>query len=216
MSDPYIRAASANMDLSEAGLVVASSGNASLRHEGHLLIKASGIPCGKVDPNEHIVSVRIADGRHKLGLKPSTDTDAHRYIYKHLPDIGGIVHTHSTYATAFAVAQLPIPCVATAIADEFGGDIPLSAYCEIGGEDIGKEVVRIYESTKCPAILIRSHGVFTIGKTVDAAVKSAIMLEECAKQVAIAMQFKGASGMKRLTDDQIAANFKRYHESYGQ
>lgn len=191
-------------------LVVASSGNVSRRFLTGMEIKPSGVPCSVV---QDTVFVRLSDGRHNLKMKPSTDSETHRYIYNHLPDINAIVHTHSTYATAYAVAGYPIPCIATAIADEFGGDIPVSAYCDIGTDAIGKEVVHLYEITYSPAILIRQHGVFTVGKTIEAAVKAAIMVEDCAKTAWHARQLGACF---RLETAEIKANHSRYQGSYGQ
>ena len=119
-------------------------------------------------------------------LKPSSDTASHLYIYRHRPDVGGIVHTHSRYATAFAALGKPIPCVLTAIADEFGGPIPCGPFALIGGEQIGKMVVENIGIS--PAILLKNHGVFTIGKTALDAVKSAVMTEDVAATVWLALQ----------------------------
>ena len=205
------------MDIIEAhrilyceGLVRWTSGNASVRNGDFMSIKPSGVSCRDVAVTSQ---VKLADGRYDLALKPSTDFESHRYIYNHLPEIGAVIHTHSTFATAFAVAGHPIPCCMTEIADEFGGDIPISSYCGIGDDSIGKEVVRLYESTKCPAIIIKQHGVFTVGKTIDAAVRSAILVEDCAKTMFFAQRIGACA---RIEEVEIKKHNKRYQTDYGQ
>ena len=204
-------------ELAAHGLVPWSSGNASFRAGDYMLIKASGVRCGKIidvgAEKDHIASVRLSDGRHALAAKPSTDSEAHRFIYNHLPHINGIVHTHSTFCTTFACAHMPMPCVSTMQADIFGGEIPLSDWCTIGGEDIGKEVVRLYEQTNVPATLIRGHGIFCIADTLEHAVRNAILAEECAK---VAWNIVRSSRIYTLPKEEIAANHKRYTTSYGQ
>lgn len=196
--------------LYDAGLCPGTSGNASQRFEKSMTIKPSGAKCSEVC---ELANVRLSDGRHDFNIRPSTDASAHRYIYNHCPDINGIVHTHSTYCTIFAVAQWPIPCCMTMMADEFGGDIPLSEYCAIGDEEIGKEVVRLWKSMRARAVLIRQHGLFTVGETLEAAVKSAIYAEECAKVAYHAMRI---TSVKTLPEDEIERNHRRYHTEYGQ
>ena len=205
------------MDIIEAhrilyfeGLVRWTSGNASVRNGDFMSIKPSGVSCRDVAMTSQ---VKLADGRYDLALKPSTDFETHRYIYNHLPEIGAVVHTHSTFATAFAVAGHPIPCCMTEIADEFGGDIPISSYCGIGDDSIGKEVVRIYRSTRCPAVLIRQHGVFVVGKNIDAAVKSAVLVEDCAKTIFFAQRIGVCAS---IADEEVRKHNQRYQTQYGQ
>lgn len=220
-------------ELAAHGLVPWSSGNASMRLGPLMRIKASGVRCDSlprvsnelrdcglypISGFDLVISVWLVDGKAgdtpvKQLNKPSTDSEAHRYIYNHLPEINGVVHTHSAYATAFAVAGKEIPCCMTMMEDEFGGSIPISAYCDIGDDSIGREVVRLYEATKVPAILIRHHGLFTIGPSLEAAVKSAVLAEHCAHTAFISMRM--ANPMVR-TKAEIEQNRKRYHESYGQ
>ena len=192
----------------DAGLVVGTSGNVSFRADKYMHIKPSGVSCADIGVS---CPVRLSDGRITVGHRPSTDSEAHRYIYNHLTDVGAIVHTHSTYATAFAVVGRPIPCVMTALSDMFGGDVPVSRYCYIGDEDIGEEVVRLYK--KSPAVLIRQHGVFTVGKTLNAAVKAAIMVEDCAKTIWHAEQI---GKTEYLTTEEVQDNYARYNTTYGQ
>lgn len=216
----YEAVAQACKDIAAEGLVKWSSGNVSARIGDWIFIKASGVLC-KYVTERSVIAVDLA-GRYDPPpeneiaprWKPSTDTAAHLYIYNHLRNIGAVVHTHSTYATIFAVMGKPIPCCMTSMADEFGGSIQISDYCEIGGEDIGKEVVRMYEVRPCHAFLIRQHGVFTVGESIEAAVKAAVMGEEAAK-VAYHAILAGGS-VKILSDEQIIRNHRRYMEDYGQ
>lgn len=200
----------AHRALDSAHLVVSTQGNASIRLDStRMLIKASGVSC----KNATFVDVRLLDGRHGLAIKPSTDADTHRFIYNHCPDINAIVHTHSTFATAFAAAERFIPCILTAQADEFGGRIPLAPACNIGDDSIGKQVVDAY-AIGYHAVLIAKHGVFTVGRTLEAAVKAAIMVEDCAKTAWHAVQLRGY--VAELPTHEIAAHYARYMTDYGQ
>ena len=199
--------------LARHGLVIGSQGNASERLQHMMLIKASGVTCEKVAVHTHVARVDLADGSY-VGVHPSTDAEAHRRVYNRLAHVGGIVHTHSPYATAWACAGWAIPCVSTGQADEFGGDIPLSAYCRIGGAEIGEEIVRLWEQDgRRTAFLIRQHGVFTIGETLETAVKAAVMVEHHARVAWLAQQMRG---LWRMSDEEIDANYERYHTDYGQ
>jgi L-ribulose-5-phosphate 4-epimerase len=201
-----------HLELPKNNLVVWTGGNVSARdaETGMVVIKASGIRYEEMRP-EHMVVVDL-DGKLIEGnLKPSSDTASHLYIYKHRPDVGGVVHTHSAYATAFAAVNKPIPVVLTAIADEFGGPIPCGGFALIGDDAIGKVVVE--SIGKSPAVLLKNHGVFTIGKDAKSAVKAAIMAEDNAKTVWLAMQIG--------TPDEIPAEdveklHYRYTHVYGQ
>ena len=177
----------ANLELPRNNLVAWTGGNVSGRdHEtGLVVIKPSGVRYEKLR-SEDMVVVDL-DGNIVEGtLKPSSDTASHLYIYRHRPDVGGIVHTHSRYATAFAALGKPIPCVLTAMADEFGGPIPCGRFALIGGEEIGKVVME--SIGRSAAVLLKNHGVFTIGKTSIEAVKAAVMTEDAAATVWMAMQ----------------------------
>jgi len=144
-------------------------------------------------------------------LKPSSDTLAHVYIYRHRPDVNGIVHTHSTFATAFAALGRPIPACLTAICDEFGGPIPCGGYARIGGDEIGQEVIRSIGDS--PAVLLKNHGVFTVGPTPEAAVKAAVMVEDAARTMYFALLL---GEPERIPPEEIARAHGRYLEEYGQ
>jgi L-ribulose-5-phosphate 4-epimerase len=154
-------------ELPRNGLVAWTSGNLSARvpEAGLMVIKPSGIGYDDLTP-ESMVVCDLDGNRVSDGYRPSSDTATHAYIYRHMPDVGGIVHTHSTYATAWAAAGEPIPCVITAMADEFGGEIPIGPFALIGSDEIGRGVVTTLTGHRSPAVLMRSHGVFTIGPTV--------------------------------------------------
>jgi L-ribulose-5-phosphate 4-epimerase len=144
---------------------------------------------------------------------PSSDTAAHAYVYRHLPDVGGVVHTHSTYATAWAALREPIPCVLTMMADEFGGDIPVGPFALIGDNSIGRGIVDTLEDSRSPAVLMAGHGPFTIGKDARAAVKAAVMVEEVARTVHLAFR---SGTPKTLAATDIDALYARYQNVYGQ
>jgi L-ribulose-5-phosphate 4-epimerase len=201
----------ANMALPANGLVTWTSGNVSGRDPdtGLVVIKPSGILFDELTP-ENMVIVDLDGNVVEADLGPSSDTASHLYIYKHRPDVLGIVHTHSNYATAFAAVGKPIPACLTAVADEFGGPVPCGGYAQIGGEQIGAEILRCIGSS--PAILMKQHGVFTVGKSVQKALKAAIMVEDIAKTVWLAMQI---GQVEDLPADEIAANFDRYQNRYG-
>jgi len=203
---------SLNLELPKNGLVAWTSGNVSIRDSqtGLVLIKPSGLRYEDMKSTDMVVV--DLDGKVVEGyLKPSSDTDSHLYIYRHRPDVGGIVHTHSRYATAFAALGKPIPCVLTAIADEFGGPIPCGPFALIGGEQIGKVVVENIGIS--PAILLKNHGVFTIGKTGLDAVKSAVMIEDVAATVWLALQLGTPA---EISADEIKQLHDRYTNVYGQ
>jgi L-ribulose-5-phosphate 4-epimerase len=144
-------------------------------------------------------------------LKPSSDTFTHVYVYRHRTDVNGVVHTHSTFATAWAAAGKPIPPILTAICDEFGGPIPLGAYAKIGGDEIGQEILRSIGSS--PAILMKNHGVFTIGKTPGLAVKAAIMVEDVARTAFFAFKLGQPD---EIPPEEVERAHRRYLEEYGQ
>ncbi|MGA9595017.1 MAG: L-ribulose-5-phosphate 4-epimerase [Acidimicrobiia bacterium] len=206
-----IEVCAANRALLSAGLVTWTSGNVSGRdpETGLVAIKPSGVMFDDLTPDS--MAVLTLDGEQVGGdLPPSSDTASHLFVYRGRPDVNGMTHTHSNYATAFAAAGRSIPVCLTGIADEFGCDIPLGGYAAIGGKEIGAEILRSIGSS--PAILMRQHGVFTIGPTVRKALKAAVMVEDSAKTVAIAMTL---GGVQRLPDEEIAANHDRYQHRYG-
>jgi L-ribulose-5-phosphate 4-epimerase len=201
-----------HLELPKNHLVVWTGGNVSARdpQSGLVAIKASGIPYEELSP-DHMVVVDL-DGKVVEGkFKPSSDVFSHLFIYKHRVDVNGVVHTHSRYATAFAAVGKPIPCILTAMGDEFGGPIPCGGFALVGDEAIGKQVIENIGSS--PAVLLKNHGVFTIGKDARAAVKTAVMTEDVAATVWMAMQIGeplpiASEDVKRLHD--------RYMNVYGQ
>ena len=201
-----------HLELPKNNLVVWTGGNVSARdaETGYVVIKPSGIRYEELRP-EHMVVMNL-NGEIKEGnLKPSSDTASHLYIYKHRSDVGGVVHTHSVYATAFAAVNKPIPVVLTAIADEFGGPIPCGGFALIGDEAIGKMVIEsIGES---PAVLLKNHGVFAIGKNAISAVKAAVMTEDNAKTVWLAMQIGTPD---EISKEAVEKLHHRYTHVYGQ
>jgi L-ribulose-5-phosphate 4-epimerase len=201
-----------HLELPKSDLVTWTSGNVSARDRetGYIVIKPSGVRYEDLQP-EHMVIVNL-DGRCIEGdLKPSSDTASHLYIYRHRPDVGGVVHTHSPYATAFAALGKPIPVYLTAMADEFGGPIPCGGFALIGGEEIGKVVVESIGDS--PAVLLKNHGVFTIGAKVETAVKAAVMVEDVARTVWIALQMGQPN---EISPEDIARLHHRYTHEYGQ
>ena len=202
----------ANIELPKNRLVTATSGNASARDtdSGLVVIKPSGYNFDKLKP-EHLIVVDLEGEVIEGDLSPSVDTATHLYVYRHRPDVNGIIHTHSPYATSFAVQGKTLPLCLTTLACEFGTHIPVSAFAEIGEEEIGKEIVD--KIGTCSAILMRNHGVFTIGASVQSALKAAIMFEEAAQTIHYAM-LRGT--VEELPDDVIEDAFRFYHEKYGQ
>ncbi|MDP2945177.1 MAG: class II aldolase/adducin family protein, partial [Atribacterota bacterium] len=144
-------------------------------------------------------------------LKPSVDMATHLYVYKHMPDVMSVIHTHSTYASAFAAIGKPIPVCLTAMADFFGRDIPVGELVLIGEEEIGKEIVRKIGNSK--AIIMKNHGPFTIGKSVDEALKAAIYLEESAK---IIIMSRVLGEPQPIPGFMVKILHKNYNEKYGQ
>jgi L-ribulose-5-phosphate 4-epimerase len=196
------------------GLVAWTSGNVSARVPGAdlMVIKPSGVGYAELTPDSMVVC-DLAGTRVDGDLLPSSDTASHAYIYRHMPEVGGVVHTHSRYATAWAARGEPIPCVLTAMADEFGGEIPVGPYAPIGGDEIGRAVVETLSGHRSPAILLRSHGVFTVGGTARDAVKAAVMCEDVAATVHLAAS---RGELTPLPQDQIDALHQRYKTEYGQ
>ena len=201
-----------HLELPRNNLVTWTSGNVSGRdpESGAVVIKPSGV--SYEDLSAEMLVVLDANGKQLEGrLKPSSDTATHLYVYRQRSDVQGIVHTHSPFATAFAAVGKPIPPVLTAICDEFGGPIPLGGFAPIGGEEIGKEIIRSIGTS--PAILMQNHGVFTIGKNARAAVKAAVMVEDAARTVFYAMQL---GDLVPIPDDMVRQLHRRYSDQYGQ
>jgi len=201
-----------NLMLPRYGLVTWTSGNVSGRdvETGYVVIKPSGVRYEELTP-ENMVVLDLQGTVIEGHLNPSVDAATHLTIYRHRQDVHGVVHTHSTFATAFAALGRPIPVYLTAIADEFGGAIPVGAYAQIGGEAIGEEVLRSIGDS--PAILMKNHGVFTIGPTVMAAVKAAVMTEDVARTVFYALQMGRPDPIPAA---EVQRGHQRYVEKYGQ
>jgi L-ribulose-5-phosphate 4-epimerase len=201
-------------ELVRYGLVVWTAGNVSARVPGHnlMVIKPSGVSYTDLTPASMIVcnlDGAVVDG----DFLPSSDTAAHAYVYRHLPQVGGVVHTHSTYACAWAARGEPIPCVLTAMADEFGGDIPVGPFALIGDDSIGRGIVGTLSAHRSPAVLMRNHGVFTIGRDARSAVKAAVMCEDVARSVHLSRQLGEPVPIAPADIDRL---YERYQNSYGQ
>jgi L-ribulose-5-phosphate 4-epimerase len=202
--------------LVSSGLVAWTSGNVSARVPGTglMLIKPSGVEYEDLTPESMVLcdlDGHPAGGGN--GLSPSSDTAAHAFVYRHMPEVGGVVHTHSAYATAWAARGEPVPCVLTAIADEFGGEIPVGPFALIGGDDIGRGIVETLTGHRSRAVLMRSHGVFTIGRGPRDAVKAAVMCEDAARTVHLA---RALGAPQEISRDHVDRLHWRYTHEYGQ
>ena len=201
-------------ELPRHGLVAWTSGNISARVPDAelMVIKPSGVAFDELTPDLLVVCDlygELVEGE----LAPSSDAATHGHVYRHRPDVGGVAHTHSPYATAWAAIGESIPCVLTAMADEFGGEIPLGPFALIGDEEIGRGIVDTLEGHRSPAVLMRSHGVFTVGPTAREAVKAAVMCEDVARTVHLA---RALGTPIPLNTKDIDALHDRYRNVYGQ
>jgi L-ribulose-5-phosphate 4-epimerase len=201
-------------ELTRWGLVTWTAGNVSARVPGEdlLVIKPSGVGYHELTPETMVVcdlDGKLVEGEHA----PSSDTEAHAYVYRHMPEVGGVVHTHSPYATAWAARGEPIPCSITAMGDEFGGDIPVGPFALIGSDAIGRGIVETLRGHRSPAVLMAQHGPFTIGKTARAAVKAAVMCEDVARTMHLARQL---GEVARLPTEAVDSLYDRYQNVYGQ
>ncbi|MBM7824242.1 L-ribulose-5-phosphate 4-epimerase [Arcanobacterium pluranimalium] len=200
-----------NLELQRHGLVAWTGGNLSALdpQTGYIVIKPSGVRYEEMTPEKMVVV--DANGKVIEGdLGPSSDTASHLALYAARPELRSIIHTHSRYATAFAAVGKDIPCCLTAIADEFGGAIPCARYAPIGGLDIAKAILEC--GGRSPAVLLKQHGVFTMGTSITKALQAAVMVEDVARTVAIAM---GLGQVEELPQAEIEANFDRYSNRYG-
>jgi L-ribulose-5-phosphate 4-epimerase len=206
--------AALHAELPRNGLVVWTAGNVSARVPGHdlLVIKPSGVSYDELTPENMVVcdlEGRLVEGEHA----PSSDTAAHAYVYKHLPEVNGVVHTHSTYATAWAARGEPIPCVLTMMGDEFGGEIPIGPFALIGDDSIGQGIVATLQAHRSKAVLMQNHGPFTVGASARAAVKAAVLCEEVARTVHLSRQLGEPLPIAQSDIDRL---FDRYQNAYGQ
>ena len=206
--------AALHAELTRYGLVTWTAGNVSARVPGEdlFVIKGSGVSYDSL--NWEGITVCDLDGDVVDGVKaPSSDTAAHAYVYRNLPDVGGQVHTHSPYAAAWAARGEEIPCVLTAMADEFGGPVPVGPFALIGDDSIGQGVVATLKGSRSPAVLMQNHGVFTIGPDARAAVKAAVMTEDVARTVHLSRQLGEPIPIAQADIDSLYA---RYQNVYGQ
>lgn len=222
MSDAIARVrqdvARLHAELVRYGLVVWTAGNVSGRVPGAglFVIKPSGVAYDDLTPSTMIVcdlDGNVVPGGGGAQLSPSSDTAAHAYVYRNMPQVGGVVHTHSTYATAWAARGEAIPCAITGMADEFGGEIPVGPFAIIGDDSIGRGIVATLSGHRSRAVLMKSHGVFTIGKDARDAVKAAVMCEDAARTMHIARQGGEVAPIEPGIVDRL---FDRYQNVYGQ
>ncbi|KQY98720.1 L-ribulose-5-phosphate 4-epimerase [Microbacterium sp. MEC084] len=218
VDDAKARVAALHAELPRWELVVWTAGNVSERvpgvdgHPDLLVIKPSGVSYDELDADAIVVC--DLDGELVEGTRnPSSDTAAHAYVYRHMPHVGGVVHTHSTYAAAWAARGEEIPCVLTMMADEFGGPIPVGPFAIIGDDSIGRGIVETLRDHRSPAVLMQNHGPFTIGRDAKSAVKAAVLLEEVARTVHISRQLGEPLAIPQQAIDSL---YDRYQNVYGQ
>jgi L-ribulose-5-phosphate 4-epimerase len=205
-------------ELTRYELVVWTGGNVSGRVPGAdlFVIKPSGVSYDDLSPENQILcdlDGNVIPDTPGWDRSPSSDTAAHAYVYRNMPEVGGVVHTHSTYATAWAARGEEIPCVITAMADEFGGPIPVGPFAIIGDDSIGRGIVQTLTGHRSRAVLMQNHGPFTIGKDARDAVKAAVMVEDVARTVHIAAQ---GGPLIPIPQASIDALYNRYQNVYGQ
>lgn len=205
-------------ELVRYGLVVWTGGNVSGRVPGtdYFVIKPSGVAYDDLTPDNMILCTldgAVVPGTPGSERSPSSDTAAHAYVYREMPEVGGVVHTHSPYAVAWAARGEEIPCVITGMADEFGGPIPIGPFAVIGDDSIGRGIVETLRGHRSRAVLMQNHGPFTIGVTAKDAVKAAVMCEDAARSVHLARQ---AGDLIPIPQDKIDALYARYQNVYGQ
>ena len=206
--------AALHAELPRNELVVWTAGNVSARVPGRdlLVIKPSGVSYDELTPEAMVVTDLTGTLVEGEG-SPSSDTAAHAYVYAHMPEVNGVVHTHSTYATAWAARGEPIPCVLTMMADEFGGPVPIGPFALIGDDSIGRGIVQTLTGHRSKAVLMQNHGVFTIGRNAKAAVKAAVLCEEVARTVHVSRQL---GEPLPIPESDVDSLFERYQNAYGQ
>jgi len=218
VADVRTQVSDLHSELTYYNLVVSTGGNISGRVRGHdlFVIKPSGVSYGDLAPDNMVVcdlDGNVIPGTQGSQRAPSSDTATHAYVYRHMPHVGGVVHTHSDYAAAWAARREPIPCVITAMADEFGGEIPIGPFAIIGDDSIGRGIVETLTGHRSRAVLMANHGPFTIGKDAEDAVKAAVMCEDVARTVHIARQ---GGELVPIPQEAIDSLFDRYQNVYGQ
>jgi L-ribulose-5-phosphate 4-epimerase len=214
IADLRAHVAALHSELTRNHLVVWTAGNISARVPGEdlLVIKPSGVSYDELSAGAMVVcdlDGNLVEGDHQ----PSSDTAAHAYVYRHMPEVGGVVHTHSTYATAWAARGEAIPCVLTMIADEFGGEVPVGPFALIGDDSIGRGIVETLRESRSKAELMRNHGPFTVGKDARSAVKTAVMVEDVARTVHLSRQLGEPVS---IAPADVDALYDRYQNVYGQ
>jgi L-ribulose-5-phosphate 4-epimerase len=213
-----VEIATLHAELVRYGLVVWTGGNVSGRVPGTdlFLIKPSGVPYDCLTPESMIVcdlDGHVVPGTSGSDRSPSSDTAAHAYVYRHMPEVGGVVHTHSTYAVAWAALGEEIPCVTTGMADEFGGPVPIGPFAVVGDDSIGRGIVETLRGHRSRAVLMRSHGPFTIGVTARDAVKAAVLVEDAARTAHAVRQVAPLVPLPQAAIDHL---YDRYQNVYGQ
>jgi L-ribulose-5-phosphate 4-epimerase len=200
----------AHMNLEKYGLVAYTSGNVSVKINNHVIIKPSGIPYDELKAEDMVV-LDMEGNTVEGKLKPSVDSATHLYLYKNLPDVGSIIHTHSPYASAFALLSQPIPVYSTAHADVFGIQVPVSNYAPVGSEAIGKAVIEVVNQAK--AVLLSKHGVIVMGKDINETIRKAIFLEEVAQTAYLA---RTIGNLEPLDEKEAKRLYEFHHSNYGQ
>ncbi|WP_255447512.1 L-ribulose-5-phosphate 4-epimerase [Schumannella sp. 10F1B-5-1] len=210
--------AALHAELVRYGLVVWTGGNVSGRVPGAdlFVIKPSGVAYDDLTADDLVLcdlDGAVVPGSAGSERSPSSDTAAHAYVYREMPEVGGVVHTHSPYAVAWAARGEPIPCVITGMADEFGGPIPIGPFAVIGDDSIGRGIVETLRGHRSRAVLMQNHGPFTIGASARDAVKAAVMCEDAARSVHLA---RAAGPLIPIPQDRIDQLYARYQNVYGQ
>ncbi len=201
-----------NKELPRQNLVVWTGGNVSaiVRSVGHVIIKPSGVRFEELTPESMVVtdlSGKVVEGK----FLPSVELEVHNYIYKHRTDVGGICHTHSPYATSFALLGQPIPAALTPLVHLLGREVPCTGYVKPAHLDTGMAIVDTIGDGL--AVLVNRHGTFTLGKTATESIKIAAFLEEAAQTIHYAM-LRGE--VRSLPKEELERSFQWYKQNYGQ
>ncbi len=201
-----------NLELPANNLVVGTGGNVSARDPdtGLIVIKSSGVKFADMTPDSMVV-VDLDGSIVEGSMKPSVDTGIHLYIYRHRHDVFGIAHTHSPYATSFAARGESIPAILTPITHLLGRDVPCTNYVRPGEIETGQAIVDTAGGGM--AVLVRAHGVFTMGASATAATSLALYLEEAAKTTHLAL-LRG--DVEALPPEEIKRSYQWFRRNYGQ